>query len=530
MRPALYGRYSSSNQREASIDDQLREDRALCDRMGWGEPLVYTDSEISGERRDRPGYVRLLRDAQAGVFDALVLWDLKRLSRAEDLPQVLARFRFWGVRVITCDGYDSAREDSDIRGWIDGLTGNRYLRDLAKATHRGLKGRALDGASAGGLPYGYQVTETGQRAIREDEAAIVRRIFAEYLAGQSARSIAAALNRECIPAPRGGSWGMSAIRPDRKRGIGILGNPIYVGEQVWNRSRWIKHPDTGRRVRQERPRSEWVTSQHPELAIVDRATWDAAQARINGRALGTPANARPGRPPRHLLSGILRCGECGGPIVAIDRYQYGCAKAKDAGTCRAKVRFRRVDAERALLAGVRSELASEAAFQAFQRAVAEKMRRHTTDVDALRRQLAKVEREHGNLMAAIRAGIFTTSTKAELERLERDVETARQNLEAGQRTQPAKILPRAREVWSRMLDRLGDLRDKPAARDALRRLVGDSIPVRMNENGDPVAEIAASSVQINVVAGAGSVPYLTGPLLIPLGAAHHRPCRAPKAT
>src|SRR5690606_16747477 len=130
--------------------------------------------------------------------------------------------------------------------------------DLAKKTHRGLKGRALAGASAGGLPYGYRVTETGQRAIHEPEAVIVRRIFAEYLAGQSGRSIAAALNRDGIPAPRGGKWGMSAIRPDLKRGIGILGNPIYVGRQVWNRSRWVKHPETGRRVRQERPESEWV--------------------------------------------------------------------------------------------------------------------------------------------------------------------------------------------------------------------------------------------------------------------------------
>ena len=151
MIPGIYARYSSSNQRAASIEDQLRDNFALAARLGLGEPMIYTDSEISGERRDRPGYVRLLRDAQAALFQVLIVWDLKRLSRAEDLPQLLARFRFWGVRVITCDGFDSDQEGADIRGWVDGMIGNKYLRDLAKATHRGLTGRAMEGASAGGL-------------------------------------------------------------------------------------------------------------------------------------------------------------------------------------------------------------------------------------------------------------------------------------------------------------------------------------------------------------------------------------------
>src|SRR5690606_10694109 len=130
--------------------------------------------------------------------------------------------------------------------------------------------------------------------------------------------------------------------------------------------------------------------------------------------LRTPGNKRPGRPPRHLLSGILRCGACGGPPGAVARYRYGCARAKDSGSCSSKLRVRRTDAETALLAGLRAELRSEAAFQAFQRSVADKMRRQSVDVDAQRRRLASLEREHGNVMAAIRAGILTASTKAEL--------------------------------------------------------------------------------------------------------------------
>lgn len=514
MRVAAYARYSSSNQREASIEDQTRETDALAARLTLPAPTAYSDAEISGERRDRPGYVRLLRDAQAGAFDVLLLWDLKRLSRAEDLPQVLARLKFWRVRVVTCDGYDSAREDADIRGWIDGMMGNRYLRELGKNTHRGLSGRAMAGASAGGLPYGYAVAETGHRSIREDEAAIVRLIFAEYAAGVPPRAIAAALNRDRVPSPRGSTWTMNAIRADLRRGIGILGNPIYIGQQVWNRSHWVKDPETGRRTRRERPEDEWIVRDVPSLAIVDRALWDAVQARVRGIKHASPAGK--GRPARHVLSGILRCGECGGPMVVVDRYRYGCARAKDRGTCSSRLRFSRLDAEHALLAGVRAELNTPEAFAAFQRAAAAKMRRHAPDMDALKRRLAEVEREHGNVLAAIRAGIITPSTKAELERLERGVVDAKRAIAAAEQLQPAKILPRAREVWTRMLDRLADVRDKPAAREALRTLVGNSIVVRANENGDPVAEVAESLCQISVVAGAGSVPYLTRPLVIPL--------------
>ena len=510
MRPGIYARYSSSNQRAASIEDQLRDDLALCKRLGMGEPVIYTDSEISGERRDRPGYVRLLRDAQARVFDVLIIWDLKRLSRADDLPQVLSRLRFWGVRVITCDGYDSEQEGSDIRGWIDGMIGNKYLRDLAKATHRGLTGRAMEGASAGGLPYGYIVTSTGQRAIRPDQATIVCRIYDEYIAGRSARTIAAALNAEGVPAPRGATWAASAIRPDHKRGIGILANPIYKGEQIWNRSHFVKHPETGLRIRHERPREEWIIRQHPELAIIDRPTWDAALVRAKGNSIILPP--RRGRPTSHLLSGILRCGDCDGPIIAIDRYRYGCARAKESGICRSRLRFSRSDAEHALVAGITRELLSDDAFREFQRAAQAGLKRNAPNIEHLERALAKAKNEHRNVMAAIKAGILTASTKAELETCEAAIISAEQALAQAQTSNPARILPAARAVWERMAkDLVNHVRDTPTARTALRGLIGSEIPVRTNENGDPVAVVADSCLHIsNVVAGAGFEPATFG--------------------
>src|SRR5690606_3887343 len=266
---AAYARYSSDAQREASLEDQLRNCRQYAARMGWPEPVVYTDAAVSGARNDRPGYLRLLADAPR--FDVILVDDLTRLSRdSVEATKATRRLTFAGVRVIgVSDGLDTGRKGHKAEVGLRGLMGELYLDDLREKTHRGLMCRALDGASAGGLPYGYRVSATGQREIREDQAEIVRPIYAEYLAGRSPREIVAGLNRDRVPSPRGRTWAASAVAGDVRRGIGILANPIYAGRQVWNRSRWVKHPDTGRRVRQERPQSEWVVTEHPELAIVD---------------------------------------------------------------------------------------------------------------------------------------------------------------------------------------------------------------------------------------------------------------------
>ncbi|TAA24075.1 recombinase family protein [Pseudoxanthomonas winnipegensis] len=516
MKIAAYARYSSDQQSSASLDDQLRNCRAYCQRMAWPDPVAYTDAAMSGARNDRPGYRKLLADAH--LFDVILLDDLTRLSRdSVEVQQQVRRLKFSGVRVIAVsDAIDTADKAHKLGVGLRGLMGELYLDDLRDKTHRGLTGRALSGASAGGLAYGYRVTTTGQRAIDPEQAAAVRRIFAEYLAGSSPREIAAGLTRDDVPSARGGTWAMTAIYGDKRRGIGILSNPIYAGRQVWNRSRWIKHPDTGRRVRQERPESEWVITEHPELAIIDERTWDAAQARLRGSRRQVSA----GRRAQHLLSGIMRCHACGGPLVVIDRRSYACNIHKDRGdaACPSRLRVPRADAERALLAGIREQLLSDAAFQRVQRVVQATLKTAAPDTAAISRRLAAARQVHANVMTALRAGIITASTKAELERAESEIRDIEAELTAAKAYQPSQIVPRLREVWQRTVGALAEhARNLPAAREALRALLGQVV-VRENENGDLVAEIAASSVatapeqkaQIFVVAGAGFEPATFG--------------------
>lgn len=191
-------------------------------------------------------------------------------------------------------------------------------------------------------------------------------------------------------------------------------------------------------------------------------------------------------------------------MVIIDRYQYGCATAKQRGTCPG-IRVKKTQAESALLATVRGELLSDAAFDAYQRAVRAAVR---PDKGQAAKRLAETQRWHGNVMQAIRAGILTPSTKADLQAAEAAVRDA----QAAAVPRASPLVPRLRERWQRIVRDLDSYaRNSALARDALLDVIGDTVTVR-NENGDLFAEIADS--QIALVAGARYVPYLTEPIRI----------------
>ena len=169
---------------------------------------------------------------------------------------------------------------------IMGTMARMALSDLREKTHRGQLGRARAGRVPGGLAYRYEVVprlpgakEAGERRIRSDEAAIVRRIFRDYAAGLSARQIAKTLNAERVLGPGGRAWIDTTIRGQADRGTGVLNNQIYVGRLEWNRCSYVKNPATGRRVARINRKSEREVAEVPRLRIVDDELWAAVKAR-----------------------------------------------------------------------------------------------------------------------------------------------------------------------------------------------------------------------------------------------------------
>lgn len=525
MRTAAYARYSSDAQREASIRDQLRNVQEFCARQGWPAPVVFEDLAISGSRSDRPGYRELFAAANKKAFDVLLVDDFSRLARDHvEAAQAVRLLKFLGIRLIgVSDGLDTARSSYKLETGMRGLMAELYLDDLADKTHRGLMGQALDGYSAGGLPYGYASEHDGRgfrRVILEAQAEWVRWMFDRYTRGHSPRAIAAELNRLGVPTARGGQWSISAIYPDAKH-VGVLANPLYNGRQVWNRTKWIKDPATGRRKRQLRPESEWVITDHPELKIIDDDTWQAARDRAQAirnhtakqREASSNPIARGGRGPKYLFTGLLRCGACGGAYVIVDRYRYGCAIHKDRGdaACGNRIKVPRAHVEAVLLAKIKQDLLSDEAYKVFEAAVRELLRQSQPDPAAAQRAVARAQKEVDNLMAAIRQGIISPSVTQALAESERNLEDAKRQLKAIRDYQPAQILPRAKEIYRNLVERLQNIEDTTATREALRNVLGEEI--KLVPEGDQLwAELSGAIIgalsQITVVAGAGFGRYL----------------------
>ena len=198
----------------------------------------------------------------------------------------------------------------------------------------------------------------------------------------------------------------------------------------------------------------------------------------------------------------------------LDR-KYGCATHKDRGSsvCASDIRLPQKLAESVLLSGVKEQLLSDAAYQQFLRLVTAALKDAGPDTDRLQRELRQAEQERDNIMNAIRAGIITPTTKRELEAAEARAQQIRAELTRAKTAQPVTMVPRIRQEWQRIVATLEDYaRNIPAAREALRELLGENVIVRRNENGEPVAEFAASSklLHLEMVAGAGFEPATFG--------------------
>ncbi len=152
------------------------------------------------------------------------------------------------------------------------------------------------------------------REVDPTEAEVVREIFDRYAAGFSPRAIAATLNARSLPGPRGGAWNASTINGNAARGNGVLHNQLYRGQLVWGRHRWTKSRETGARQARAGAASEIVTTEVTHLRIVSEAQWANVQQRYADVALGPQNRAKDSRRPRRLLSGLVRCGCCRGPM------------------------------------------------------------------------------------------------------------------------------------------------------------------------------------------------------------------------
>ena len=555
LRCAAYARYSSDLQSPRSIEDQLRicREYALSHGFLFLEEHIYVDEALSGVGADRPGLKRLLDSALSAArpFDVILLDDSSRLARnTKDALTFFERLNFAGVRLIAVSqGIDSDNEQAHVLVTVHGMVDSLYVKELAKKTHRGLEGRMLRGEHTGGRCFGYDSVpvsgSTGkQLVINESEAEVVRRIFEMSASGQSLKTIAKTLNHECVPPPRPragkryATWCPTCIRA-------MLRRDLYAGKVIWNSSRFVKVPGTNKRVRRMRPESVWRTVLHPELQIINDELWRRVKERQEGLLASYGGAKRKGLLPRsvtspYLLSGLLKCGLCGGNLIIVTGYgsyghypSYGCSQHFNRGACSNTVLIRRDWVEERLLNELQNQVLKREAIDY----VLEEFGRHLKDAfSALSGQLAqmrerklKLEGELKRLAAtAAETGPSSFLVAAIHEREQQLREITDQLLAGGTDSVDSHLSDIRRFVTQRLGDLRGLLAGEPAdARRELRKHVSEIRMVPQAGEGkshyvaegrwnllgneqDSVTSDGLPLTQIRMVAGVGFEPTTFG--------------------
>lgn len=290
VRAAVYLRISLDRDGDEAAVDRQREDALeVARRRGWDVVETYTDNSISASKANvvRPAYERMRSDYRAGLFSAIICYDLDRLTRQpRQLEDWIDEAERRGLSIVTLNGEaDLGTDGGRMFARIKAAVARSEVERKSARHKRANLQRAEQGAWAWTLrPYGYQ-REGGEIVIVDDEATIVRELFARYIQGESYRALARDLNDRGVPTLSGTAWSGELIRESLRK-PGYAGIVTYQGREM---------PD--------------VAPTWPPL--IDRRVWEDYLATRGARARGGWGNVTV-----HLLSGLLVCGVCGGALYA----------------------------------------------------------------------------------------------------------------------------------------------------------------------------------------------------------------------
>ena len=311
QKAVIYARYSSDKQTENSIDAQLRAAHTYCEQKGLSVIGEYIDRAISGTTDNRPEFQRMISDAKKGEFAFVVVYRFDRFARNRyDSAIYKKQLEGSGVRVLSTEESVGTGDEGIILESIYDAMAEAYSRRLSKVVSRGMRETAMKGLSTGGaIPLGYKI-EGKKLVIDENEAAIVRSIFDEYVNGCGKKKIADELNRKGYRTKRGSLYSISSLSL-------VLSNTAYIGK------------------------NNYTDIERACPVIVDADVFQKAQAIIskNKRSRGkAPAKVD------YALAGKLFCGNCGALMIGDcgtsktkERYYYySCGTKKRSGPCKKK--------------------------------------------------------------------------------------------------------------------------------------------------------------------------------------------------
>jgi site-specific DNA recombinase len=325
--------------------------------------------------------------------------------------------------------------------------------------------------------------------------------------------------------------------------VHILNNELYNGERVWNRQRYIKDPNTGKRQARLNPETEWVRNEVPDLRLIEADMWQRVKRRQGvirstlSEAQRTNASNPLARAKRtkHLFSGLLKCGCCGGSYTLMNKTKYGSASSRNKGTCDNRELIKREHVEERILSGLKSKLMHPEMLKEFVAEYHREWNRLNSESTSARTSIERELKQLGNqidkIVEAITAGMFHPSMKTKMDELEARKAELSCKLAALPEQDPIVLHPALAETYRAKIAALADSLNQEASRseasELLRGLVSEVRlhPDESAEDGHVVelyGELAAilelsapktqnthrftGGVSLQVVAGVGFEP------------------------
>jgi len=402
MKAVIYARYSSDNQREESIEGQLRECKAFAEKNGMTILTTYIDRALSAKTDNRPEFQRMIKDSHKQLFDVVVVWKLDRFARKRyDSAKYKAILRKNNVKVVSAtepisDDATGILLESLLEGYAE-----FYSAELAEKVKRGLTENALKGKYNGsGKPVGYIIDSERRLQIDPSTSPFVVEAFQRYADGDTIKGIMDWLNENHVKTYRKTGFRIDAVNR-------LLKNRAYIGEYRYGE----------------------VVIPGGVPAIISTELFEQVQERM---AKNKKAPARHKAEDDYLLTTKLYCGKCGAFMVGESgtsrtmkvHHYYKCVTAKKRQGCKKKtVKKSRIE-DFAVDQAVRL-LTDDKLLDKITTMVLDLQKRENTTLPLLKKQLAEAERSIENMLNAIQQGILTSSTKKRLD----DLEAAKSDLE-----------------------------------------------------------------------------------------------------
>lgn len=406
-----YARYSTDKQTDNSIAYQRQAILEYCREQNVTLSGFYVDEAATGTNTEREGFRRLVEDAEAGLIDTVIIYDVSRGSRdVGDWFNFRKTMLVLGVEVISVNNPlgDLTDPTDFFQELIQVGVGQFEVLQARKKSIAGTTARAKQGVFLGGVPpLGYDVVD-GQYVINEREAEWVRTIFDMYVHGKSYNEIIDKLRGLGARGKRGRPIGKNSLRS-------ILTNERYIGVYFWNKRRM---KTLGKWAGGE-PNPNAVRIEGAIPPIIDQEVWDMAQKRLASRQHGKNRARR----RDYLLSGLIECEICGGTFVGRTTtnskgYQtsyYVCGNKYRTRTCHAK-NLNANELETFVVSNLKEYLRS-ADFTKVAQTIAEEVNNASPNLLRERTELAEIEVKIQNGVKAVLSGISFPELQEEMDRL-----------------------------------------------------------------------------------------------------------------